>query len=578
LKRSTILLASLLVVAALGLHLSVSWQDFATLAKNGYLYDDSFYAFQIARNVAEGRGVTFDGVTPTNGFQPLYVFSLVPFYWISGHDSVLPIYAALTILALLTVATSVLLFLIVRRYTSDAVALVASLVWVFSPVVVRQSSNGLETAMVMFFIAWSLYFYLDRIRNHTSGSKLDFLKLGTLLGLTVLARVDGIFLVLAMSLDYLLVVRARFRAGDSSVPGLLRGIAVAAAAAFVVYLPWLLYSVDAVGSPFQESGTATRFLSIAYAPFFDMGTADVMNDGPGLPFVWAHVEHALGVLKISPPFHVFFRAVEKMTGGGPLSGWWLVVMNVAGLAGLCVFAVWLIRSRPRDRWESRRELMFLLLFAVMLIAAYASYVFGVFFFMRYFYPVYFVATIFAACMLHDVIVWLSRRQAFLKYATAGLVALYAAGLVYMGVSCGFRSSRIYHFYDVAGWVEQNTAEDETIGVFQGGAIGYFSNRRVVNLDGKVNGDALAALKSGKLCEYIVDAGIDIVLDHTNVIALFIGEQGETRLAGESAPRCFTGETVGAPGWTGFRVDKSIAGAGTLRPVSGTSSGSSRLNR
>jgi hypothetical protein len=442
--------------------------------------------------------------------------------------------------------------------------------------VVRQSSNGLETAMVMFFIAWSLYFYLGRVRNRIPDSNSDFLKLGVLLGLTVLARVDGIFLVLAMSLDYLLVVRARYRNGDPSVPGLLRGIAIAAAAAFVVYLPWLVYSVTAVGSPFQESGTATRFLSIAYAPFFNLPTAGVLNNGPGVPFVWAHVEHALAVLKISPPVHVFFRVVEKMTGGGPLSGWLLVVMNIAGLAGLGIFGVWLIRSRSTDRWESRRELMFLVLFAVMLVAAYASYIFGVFFFIRYFYPVYFVATIFAACMLHDAIEWLTRKQSVLRFATAGLVVLYAAGLVYMGFSSGFRSNRVYHFFDVAGWVEQNTAEDETIGVFQGGAIGYFSNRRVVNLDGKVNGDALAALKSGKLCEYISESGIDIVLDHTNVIALFIGEQGEARLAGASAPRCFSGETVGAPGWTGFRVDPSLAGA--RQPMSGVSSGSSSLNR
>ena len=47
------------------MHLSVSWQDFSTLAKNGYLYDDSFYAFKIAQNIVAGNGATFDGTTPT---------------------------------------------------------------------------------------------------------------------------------------------------------------------------------------------------------------------------------------------------------------------------------------------------------------------------------------------------------------------------------------------------------------------------------------------------------------------------------------------------------------------------------
>jgi 4-amino-4-deoxy-L-arabinose transferase-like glycosyltransferase len=354
-------LALLLVVAATVLHLSVSWQDFTTLATNGYLYDDSFYTFQIARNIADGRGVTFDGVTATNGFQPLYVFTLVPLYAVSGGDDVAPIYAALTLLAVLTVLTAVLLFLIVRRYTGDAVALVAALVWGFSPVVVRQSSNGLETAMVMFFVAWSVYFYLSRIRNDTAAPRSGFAKLGLLLGLTVLARVDGVFLALAMALDYLLVLRGR---RDRRAAGLLKGVGIAAAAAFVVYLPWLVFCIAAVGSPVQESGTATRFLSIAYAPFFEMGTADVMENGPGVPFIWAHVEHALSVLKQSPPVHVFFRASEKLTGGAPLSGGPLTAANAAGLVALGLFAAWLVRGRTSTGRAGRNELMFLVLFSV----------------------------------------------------------------------------------------------------------------------------------------------------------------------------------------------------------------------
>ena len=78
-NKTSAALIWLLVVAAV-VHLGVISQDFATLAKNGYLYDDSFYAFQIARNIAGGHGPTFDGVNLTNGFQPLYVAMLVPVF------------------------------------------------------------------------------------------------------------------------------------------------------------------------------------------------------------------------------------------------------------------------------------------------------------------------------------------------------------------------------------------------------------------------------------------------------------------------------------------------------------------
>ena len=83
--RSTVLSTGLLLIV-LVFHTSVAWQDFGTLASNGYLYDDSFYAFNIARNIAEGNGASFDSIHPTTGFQPLYVFLLVPVYMICGNN------------------------------------------------------------------------------------------------------------------------------------------------------------------------------------------------------------------------------------------------------------------------------------------------------------------------------------------------------------------------------------------------------------------------------------------------------------------------------------------------------------
>jgi 4-amino-4-deoxy-L-arabinose transferase-like glycosyltransferase len=407
LKRSTVLLTTLLVLAALALHLSVSWQDFSTLAKNGYLYDDSFYAFQIARNIAEGNGPTFDGVTPTNGFQPLYVFLLVPAYKLLSPDRIMPIYYALTLLALMTVATALLLFLIARRYTTDGVALFAALVWVFSPVVVRQSANGLETALALLMFASSVYYYLDRIRSNPRVRLGQFAKLGLLLGLAVLARVDQVLLVLAIALDYLLLIRRRARSGEAG--GALRGFGVTAATAVAVCLPWGIYGLAVVGSPLQESGAATRFLSIAYAPFFDLGPADTVDRGVGLSFVWAHMVHALSVLKVSPPVHVFYRAVEKMGDGSAPTGWVLYAINAVSLTALALFALWVGRGGRTHAAHNRRELSFLILFAVLLAAAYCTWIFGVFFFTRYLYPVYFVASIFAACVLQDAVVWTARN-------------------------------------------------------------------------------------------------------------------------------------------------------------------------
>jgi hypothetical protein len=55
----------LLVVlaAAAAVHLAVAVMDFPTLARNGFLYDDSFYDFQIARHIAQGDGASFDSTS-----------------------------------------------------------------------------------------------------------------------------------------------------------------------------------------------------------------------------------------------------------------------------------------------------------------------------------------------------------------------------------------------------------------------------------------------------------------------------------------------------------------------------------
>ena len=54
------------------------------------IYDDAFYYFQIASNLAEGKFSTFDGgITRTNGYHPLWLFLVTPFYWAFDKEAAL---------------------------------------------------------------------------------------------------------------------------------------------------------------------------------------------------------------------------------------------------------------------------------------------------------------------------------------------------------------------------------------------------------------------------------------------------------------------------------------------------------
>ena len=55
-----------------------------------YNYDDAYYYFQIAWHLAEGKFSTFDGgITRTNGYHPLWMFLVTPFYWIFDKEAAL---------------------------------------------------------------------------------------------------------------------------------------------------------------------------------------------------------------------------------------------------------------------------------------------------------------------------------------------------------------------------------------------------------------------------------------------------------------------------------------------------------
>ena len=52
--------------------------------------EDSFYYFQIAYNLAQGKFSTFDGgITQTNGYNPVWLLLITPFYWVFDKETAL---------------------------------------------------------------------------------------------------------------------------------------------------------------------------------------------------------------------------------------------------------------------------------------------------------------------------------------------------------------------------------------------------------------------------------------------------------------------------------------------------------
>ena len=83
----------LALAAGLAIRLFVAWHSLEDLVTR-VLQDDSFYYFRTAERITEGQGISFDGVTASNGYHPLWLFFLVPFFLLPGRT--LPVHAALS--------------------------------------------------------------------------------------------------------------------------------------------------------------------------------------------------------------------------------------------------------------------------------------------------------------------------------------------------------------------------------------------------------------------------------------------------------------------------------------------------
>jgi len=539
----------ILLAAALTFRLLFVASNVHDLVDRGPLYDDSFYAFGVARHIAAGQGSTFDLEHPTNGFQPLWVGTLVPLYWLADGD--VPIRLALVLSSLLDVATGWLLYRLLRRRLEFAPAFLGVVLWAFAPAVVRQAVNGLETALALCCLALALHYYLGRFREVPGPRQAA--TLGGLLGFAVLARVDAVVFVVALAVDGWRR-RAPWRPWARAL-----GVLV------LVVLPWCLVSLAVVGRLTPESGEATRFLSIAYAAH-DIPALGPAGAGAVHAPLWAHnLGRSFLLLGTSPGLHVFTRSLERLLDLWGASEGLKLAAVVAFLAAAAVGTVLLLRPRGRSL---RRDYGFLGVYGVLLVLAYSCVVFGHIFFSRYYYPIFFVS-ILLTCEVVDVLL----QHLPPRCRRAAAVAVTATYLLLLPVMTWNRMRMgDYRFVNVVRWIENETPPAARFGIFNSGAIGYFSSRRVLNLDGKVNPEALAALHRGDLRTYVLAEHIDYVVDHGWILDRFL-RPGEAR-GGVHFTRVADESVLGVPGWRAYRVTPlpATAAAQRVTPLPATAAG------
>jgi 4-amino-4-deoxy-L-arabinose transferase-like glycosyltransferase len=454
---------------------------------NFWLFEDFGYSLKIAKNIALGFGETFDGVIWTNGYQPLYVWLMVPAFWIFPDNVVLPVYMAETLLAACNSVTVVFLYLIVAKVTGRPWSgIAAALIWAMNLAVARNGSLGLEAGLAtMMIAATAAYVVFVDLRQ---GVIRQAFALGALLGVSFLARVDAVFLVVATSLYFLLLHRSPLKVR-------LRFLIIALTVFLAFIAPYCLWNVIHYGSPLPTSGQVTTHRS-SLLQFWHYNLS------------WAGLRNAI---QYGPYIIALMLAGHTSVGGFfAYSDTWsrpIAIITVATLVGSVIISYATYAAR-------RREILFVAMLGAFYGFAYTIYSFQPY--ERYFLPSILIWTMFAtigATALIDSI----RSRPRLRTAIATLAIV--TPLVCFGVASKAKlldeETPSYGWYDGVQVLNHIASPGDVVAAIQTGNTGYFYNKgRAINLDGVVNMAAYHAYESKTMDKYLAENNVRYMADLT----------------------------------------------------------------
>ncbi len=435
------------------------------------LEDDAWMVAAIARNLALGRGITADGLHPTNGFHPLYPLTLGALPYLLAPQALDGgLRASLLFCALLSTAASFPLFSLTRRFAGEKGALLAVALYTLNPYFARVTVNAMETALGLFLLLLSAEHFFRFDRRHWPAA----LGAGFLAGLSGLARLDNWLLSALLGL-VLLGETLRQRLLPSVLLAYGSGVALPA-------LPYFLWNALTFGSLFPSSGRALAYMH-SYADGFSLTNI--------LHFIYLNPALYLGFLPHGlPALGIGLGLLAAYLGGLPRSVW-RVLLPVAG-------------------------------YALLLLGYYA-------YFQQNSNPRYFVGPAAFFCLLLGALY--GRLSPRLRPTTRWLVPLLvlapALGLnTFEVVDTYTRSASMPQLtqpaiYQAALWLREHPDAIPTTSLLaakNSGILQYYSDHVVLNIDGKLNAEIVPVLERRELYTYLCAKDVAYLVDREGAIA------------------------------------------------------------
>lgn len=458
------------------------------------LTEDAYYSLSAARNIAAGRGVTIDGSLPTNGFQPLFTFLEAGAFALAGGNETLAIRFTLGLSWVIWLATALTLGRIAVDGASGSAAeksargWLATLLYLAGFLTFMHHFNGLETGLLMLGYATLWRAWQAGVYEQRGGP----LKIGLLLGLLVLTRIDAAIFTALFGLWLLVRETRRF----GLVAALTRTVPMGLAA-LAISSPWWAYNYLEFGSFMPTSGTAQQEWAVDERRlrwiFWALGVA-------GLPQLW------LGQLDEMFGDGIALSILRAGVGGGLLWGFWRAVKARKPLAAK--------DAAQRRTWEFAA----LLAGALTVLCLYYGFSFiAYWFYYRYLFFFVLLATVGIAWLLAPWVAADTRRG---KLAALGLWVLAAPTLASALLA---QTGKTLHvetvYFEQLALIKEHVPEDARVAAGQSGTLGYFRPNSV-NVDGKVNRTAVPY--QSHMWDYLRENKIVWFCDWPNYVEKYLG--------------------------------------------------------
>ncbi|MDK2970323.1 MAG: hypothetical protein PWP23_78 [Candidatus Sumerlaeota bacterium] len=480
------------------------------------IVDDTFYYWMIARRFWTAGFFTFDGLHPTNGFQPLWQWMLLPF-GLLARDAQLRVSLALAALCYQGAAWLLALWPVRCARLRPSFYLAAVALWVNARFVFEYASSGMEFGLYLLVSVWGLLELVRLVEAWRDGDAPGLWRLALATALLPLARVDGLGLSGVLWAVALLASPAR-RRGSAVAWGL---------ACLVPFVVWVLWNHRVFGSPLPVSGTVKRLDRLE-----ELRTLGV--EPLGLAW-WTMGLRDTAVLLAGNVLRFF-------GGWLPPGPWPRLAVVVAGFVGLgaCAFwtvGEWSVRSGWRERLRPWWPAGVLLGFAVIQASVYSFAIpRGTHYAQWYYGPAYVGLALAAGAALAG---W---RTLLPTVAVAWM------GVQLVAFLCLTQPIQVpsQGAYAALEELDRLTEGEETlVGSWNAGIVAFRApgNLRVVNLDGLVNSTEFAINHAaGKdVRPYLVDERIEYLVDYaTNATPEAISE---VRLGANESGVALLGESL-----------------------------------